>query len=586
MGVMKHRARNGLMSFATDRQVVSLLVRMRLAVKRKRREFGFYHRIALTNPAKGGTVSGLLSEVLPPRRQWPRPNAARRKLSARRGTDAVGELLVDFVMREWGTPKAESPAWLKKIRTLSGHIRQRIATWDEESGFETPSTAIKLKGFGKQKGDYDEYRGLAVYSVQERVIISIVAKYWRSLTNDLMHPGSIAFRTTRPPLTHHDAVKQLLMFREKRDGTDIWVSEIDIRGFFDVIRPAVALEATADFSRRLLHTPDSRAPLILRAFLNSYSFNKIGRRAAQERAQGKKRTGFGVSVPWPEEDLKALGVDVVNEAVGIPQGGALSCFLANIVLDKADRAVQRVIDETGSRDTALYLRYCDDIICLATSCAVCERMMHAYSSSVQSLGLPIHAPQAFAGAYQGNNRVTFWDSKSKKPYLWGAPDADGRVPWCSFVGYQIRFDGALRVRPKSIKKEVEKQNFIQARILRDLERYGQKRTRRQVLYRVRQRLKSIAVGIKSGGHSAVVSPSWVNGFRLLRGRHSSATQLRNLDRHRVNTLKAIRHQLVRVKAAVGVKRKEKVLEFEGYPFSYAQLGFEKKQLGKVSSHDR
>ena len=34
----------------------------------------------------------------------------------------------------------------------------------------------------------------------------------------------------------------------------------------------------------LLHTPDTRAPLILRAFLNSYSFNKIGRPAAQARA--------------------------------------------------------------------------------------------------------------------------------------------------------------------------------------------------------------------------------------------------------------------------------------------------------------
>jgi len=222
-----------------------------------------------------------------------------------------------------------------------------------------------------------------------------------------------------------------------------------------------------------LHTPDLRAALVLRAFLNSYSFNKLGRREAEERALKRKRTGFGVAVPWPANELKALGVDVENEDIGIPQGGALSCFLANVVLDKADRSVQRVIEEAGANDSALYLRYCDDIICLSTSPAICQRMMDAYSAAVQSLGLPIHAAQSFAGAYRGENRSTFWNSKSKAPYLWSAPHSNGRVPWCSFVGYQIRHDGALRVRPKSIKKEVEKQNFIETRVLRDLQRYGQ-----------------------------------------------------------------------------------------------------------------
>lgn len=563
----------GLMSFATDRDVVSLLVRMRLSLKRKRREFGFFHRIALSQPGTSNTATGLLSGIFPPRRQWPRPNADRRRLSAKRGTDASGELLIAYIMRQWGTPKSTSPAWLKALRKLSGQIRRRIAAWDENSQFAAPSTAIKLKALGKGKGDNDEFRGLAVYPIEDRVVISIVAKYWRSLTNDLMHPGSIVFRTEVPPLTHHDAVKRLLSFREKWNGQDVWVSEVDIRGFFDVIRPSVALQATDEFTRRLLHTPDLRAVAILRAFLNSYSFNKLGRREAQERALKRKRTGFGVAVPWPEKELRSLGVDIENEDVGIPQGGALSCFLANVVLDKADRAVQRVIEEAGANDSALYCRYCDDIICLATSPAVCERMMQAYSNAVQSLGLPIHAAQSFVGAYRGENRSTFWDSKSKAPYLWGAPQSDARVPWCSFVGYQVRHDGALRVRPKSIKKEVEKQNFIETRVLRDLQRYGQKRTHRQVLYRVRQRLKSIAVGIKSGGQSSVVSQCWVNGFRLLRGRHSSATQLRDLDRHRVSTLKTIRHRLVHLKSSVRTKHKERVLRFEGFPFSYAQLGF-------------
>ena len=60
--------------------------------------------------------------------------------------------------------------------------------------------------------------------------------------------------------------------------------------------------------------------------------------------------------------------------------------------------------------------------------------------------------------------------KSKAPYEWGPATKPGRVPWCAFVGYQIRHDGALRLRPSSLKKEVEKHNHILGRVGRFLRR--------------------------------------------------------------------------------------------------------------------
>ena len=183
-----------------------------------------------------------------------------------------------------------------------------------------------------------------------------------------MHPGSLAFRTQFPTPTHHDAVERIMRFREDHCGNPLWVAEVDIRGFFDVVEHKVARDAVSALLATLPEGQlvDARALPILDAYFASYSFNKIGHREAEQQARERKRRGHGVEVPWPTAELCALGVDTETDLVGIPQGGALSCFLANAILNQADRAVQRAVSSGGTPDQeAVYLRYCDDIICLA-----------------------------------------------------------------------------------------------------------------------------------------------------------------------------------------------------------------------------
>jgi hypothetical protein len=583
MGTRQGQMPLTLMSAATDRRIVSLLVRARMSLRRQRRDNSFYHRLVETGRNPRRALESELTALLPPRREWPRPGLPIRRPAREHGTDAVSTSLVDWVISQFGTPTESSPDWLKLLRRFVGNVRRRVRDWGPDSTFERPTIYALLKARASEAGRPDTFRCLAVYNLSDSLVISIAARHLRQVTDSAMHPGSLAFRTKSPPLTHHDAVERILRFRRDNDGAETWVSEIDIRGFFDVVSHSVARRSVATLLDRLPADtrPDPRALTILDAYLDSYAFNTFGRKTALEQARKQQRLGHDVEVPWPESELKALGVDTENDVVGIPQGGALSCFLANAILDHADRAVQSRSESPGERSGVLYLRYCDDIICIATRREQCQRMMDAYTAALKNLRLPAHKPLVFDRPYEGARERTdggFWKGKSKAPYRWAAAGPPGSVPWCAFVGYQVRFDGVLRIRPSSIKKEIEKHNRIVSQVKHFIRRHGQTKSRRQIIYRVRQRLRAIAVGTGTVGNGGQPPPfSWARGFRLM-GAHASQTgQLRDLDRHRVACVSGLRRRL----EPKGKRRKGArplpALRFEGFPYSYAGLA-ERQQM--------
>ena len=202
-------------------------------------------------------------------------------------------------------------------------------------------------------------------------------------------------------------------------------------------------------------------------------------------------------------------------------------------------------------------------------------MVDAYTGALRTLKLPAHDMLDFHRLYEGPRERQpggFWKGKSKAPYEWGPADMPGRVPWCAFVGYQVRYDGVLRLRPSSIKKEVVKHNHILSQVGRFLRRRGQARSKKQILYRFRQRLRCIAVGAGTVGDG--LNPpafSWTQGFRLLRKYPSLSGQLRDLDRHRVSCVRALSRKLKCHGTGSGSARPHSGLAFEGFPFSYAGL---------------
>ena len=551
-----------LQHVASDRQIVKLVVRARIRLQRTRRDAAFFDR--LVDQPIGYERSPELTMLLPPRRRWPRPRSRHRRASVADGTNAQADALVDWIMRRWSMSNGRAFPWLRRLRKFCSRARKRLSEWSQLTRLQPPRVYATVKRRGGAPHEPDTFRCLSVFDLETAIMVSLVARYFRVLTDDLLLPSALAFRTGRGelPPDHHTAIERLIRFRNEQRPTvrrPLWAAEADIRGFFDSLVHDVARRAVADLLSHLPanRSPDQRALWFLESYLAAYSFNGLGRQQALRHANRRqKRPGHPASVPWPEDDLRAFGIDTAGTPIGVPQGGALSCFLANAVLHSADIAVGRAVPASEM----LYLRYCDDIIIVTTSMTAATAALEAYLAELRRLQLPVHQPESCNYVYGTQPEgARFWASKSKKPYAWNAPGKRRHVPWLSFVGYQLRFDGVLRIRKSSIENEKKKQRHVARKAALMLDRIGQSRTRRSIITRLRDRLRSMAVGttdLHLGANRGAFC--WVRGFRLVEAADCVKTQLRDLDRYRGRQLARVWRKL---EAGEPRKSKRKALKF-------------------------
>ena len=128
---------------------------------------------------------------------------------------------------------------------------------------------------------------------------------------------------------------------------------------------------------------DRRAELVFFKYLDSYNF--------RENVKESERSILtqGGSFPWLDQpvldELYSCGID--SELIGVPQGGALSPLISNLVLHACDSAVER--DNHG----VMYVRYCDDMIIAGTDYKRVYNAFERYKRVVSKLKLPIHEPQ-------------------------------------------------------------------------------------------------------------------------------------------------------------------------------------------------
>lgn len=552
------------------RIILRLILRVRQRLRRERRDQLFYIRLGRATPLKANEA---IDAMLPPRSEWPRPGKDPRRRASVDGRDAQSELLARYVLRLWTTPNRAAPDWLKRLRRFVSRIRARVLEWINTDALTQPDI-VAIQKPSKSPGAVQKYRCVAMYSLEDQLVVSTVALYLRRVLDPVFSPGVLAFRAPADgaPATHHDAVERIERFRaapRPRGQGNLWVAEVDIRGFYDALDHSLVRDVTRELEAELERPLDSRAWGVLNAYLHSYDFNHYGHPKALEHAQ--QRAGdTNVEVPWCRAQLQKLGTDVELGHVGVPQGGAISCFLANAMLHKADVAVENALSGTD----AIYLRFCDDIIIITRTKTACDSALRAYSDALRRLRLPAH--QAVDIAYGED----FWLGKSKKPYRWAA---DG-VPWCSFVGYQLRYDGLLRIRPSSIRKEKQKQRDVVTNSIKAIRRFrrrenGRGVTPKQAQYRVRQKLRSLSVGttlLHLGEDRSAFC--WAAGFTKLAEEYSLVSQLRELDRYRDRQLRRFHATLKRMgeprrRRNRGVEHDDddRLLAFEGRPYSYASI---------------
>jgi hypothetical protein len=320
-------------------------------------------------------------------------------------------------------------------------IRQRVFG-EQPFSFQIP----KIKW--EQKEGH-KYRPLCQFSLEDNIISSLTARYLREFCNPSLDPSSYAFRARdqqgRMP-THHKAFESIWGLKSSAPEEDVYVAECDIRGFYDTVDHQVALDALQSVVDRATaqrrDTLHVRAAHIFRAYLDCYSFpHSVLAENTLQRLKDQDSEGL---FPWPEEDLLKYHANPRGQRIGVPQGGAISCVIANIVLDLADNRVRAVGRDTGVE--LKYYRYCDDMILLSRSQSVCRTAFQAYLGALDELKLPYHEPKSVTP--YGKD---FWTGKSRSPYCWTGRKGVDCVPWVQFVGYQIRYDGLVRIARKSIK---------------------------------------------------------------------------------------------------------------------------------------
>jgi len=263
-------------------------------------------------------------------------------------------------------------------------------------------------------------------------------------------------------------------------------------------------------------------------YLNCYAFNKDVPLSNDYEYWSSYRIPNG-KFEWVEKRLLDLKYypNIDTERIGVPQGGALSGLIANIVLNEADKEVLKT--------EVFYIRFCDDMLIMHTDIDECKKAKDVYLKSLERLKLVPHKFVSKLTKEKSSTKFTikpFWHTKSKGAYKWDSIENKG-FPWISFVGYEIHHYGNIRVRKKSLEKELKKQKKIVTEIEKAIE-LGQRKVKGYVIESAINRLIGMSVGRIGLNNFEEVSNDmcWKNGFKELSLNKDSTKQIKKLDRNR------------------------------------------------------
>lgn len=528
--------------------------RSRLA-QGKRRKSKLAEFVRESSSAGGGYLSDDLSvqDCLPSRRKWIRLGSKERhRLGEIREQEvAIYRTAKNILGNRYSV---EMPQWVVNFRK----VLVEIATMRnaETVVFRPPRLHLVQKSSGSERRCLGSYEHLA-----DKILISRAAVYLRDRFDACMNDCSFAFRNDSG-YSYKTAIDTLVRYRRKHMDEKLYVAECDIQSFFDVIDHQVVLDAYDGFVEQLESAarPDDELRRILQAYLRSYSRGRNLSLSTDPKVVAHRhlvkpleKTGVGRYHP---------GMDLAEAAIGIPQGGALSPLIANIVLHSADRAVCSEEDSD-----LLYLRFCDDIIIVHTNRDKCKAAIDRYMNALDMLKLP---------AYPLKRRVVygkeFFEAKSKGPFLWTGRghQLKSAIPWVSFLGVNVRYDGAVRVRQSSIekhetclKKELKLYKEavgVDGSKLRD----NSLETKMRLLKSFESHVVAMGVGYATERQPRIGRLCWAAAFPLLTRDGPAAGQLRRLDSMRGHVIAAFKRHLGFSAGSLG----DSSYGYYGRPYSY------------------
>lgn len=320
-------------------------------------------------------------EGLPKAQQEP-PGHAQAASSRRRLLKAHS--LIDKVYR-W---ENLCEAWKRVRRNKGAHGLDRVTINQFKANWEIHLREIQRKLMERRfepvavrrvyipkASDSTQLRPLGIPTVADRIVQQAIVLILEPLFDNSMSSRSFGFRRGRKA---HDAIATLI--KDAQEGFR-HVVDADIKSFFDKISHEVAMSRVRD------RIADGRVLDLIEAFLKAGVF---------ENGQ----------------------VTVSTE--GTPQGGVISPWLSNLVLDDLDKA----LEARGLR----HVRYADDFVVLCRSRQEAEEALALVKEVLGRLGLSLH---------EDKSRLTDFSEGFE------------------FLGFRFRRH-RLGIRPKSIERFKER----------------------------------------------------------------------------------------------------------------------------------
>lgn len=150
-------------------------------------------------------------------------------------------------------------------------------------------------------------------------------------------------------------------------------------------------------------------------------------------------------------------------------------------------------------------------------------------------------------------------------------------PWIGFVGYEIHYQGHIRVRKSSLLKEMKKQFKVVGDLKLILKDPDCRSTKNTIYESVASRLIGMSVGrVSLWNHKGIKNEMcWASGYRLLTNNKYARIQLKRLDSSRNRLLLKLRNKILKMQSNEIIEENEeqgkaKPIEqiYYGSPFSY------------------
>ena len=455
--------------YASEELILELLIkeRVKIALKNKLKNNPPKDTDAQMDNGDKLTISEEVRLLMPSRKMWKKPCLRERiKDESTKEKKSNKQILTRSIALTIKSHRKNPDAYpyLTRLDNFIQSIKDDIKS-------DRPLSFNSIRIFGKKKKINSDnitiYRPLCVFqSLRDKLLIALASNYLTMVFDPLLHEEIISYRPLRtyhgseqPIITNRDnAIENLQKYRYQNKSNTMYVAECDIQKYFDTINHDVIRQCFRDFAQKIkANNPEfeySGVERIVEAYLNSYSFFKniiaenerFARNHQPRMYETPNKDLFIERGCYSEEEF-------INsqDKIGIPQGGALSGLMSNVVLSSIDSASILKEDDTKR----FFCRYGDDIILIHTSKEKCRKLITDYCNLLTQNKLLFHdfislSDERFRRP-DGGIRPCLWDQKSRSPFLWGRDkDENESVDWIGFLGYEVRYTGEVRMRRSSL----------------------------------------------------------------------------------------------------------------------------------------